>query len=64
MIKVKTDTESYTGRTPESVVRRVWGRKAYLQYATDPNAPRGQAMVLRDDKLGTHVLANVMVYDQ
>jgi hypothetical protein len=63
MTKIKTTTESHTGRTPESVTRRVWGRKAYLKYTADPNAPKGQAMVLRDDEHGTHVLANVMVYD-
>lgn len=31
--------ETYTGKTVASIVRRIYGRKAYVRWSPDPNNP-------------------------
>lgn len=58
--------EFYTGATAESIARRIWGRKAEVLRSPDPNCKWGkeiEALIVRQDKYGTHVLARVVVRD-
>lgn len=48
---------NFTGKTPDTIARRLFGRAAYAQPSPDPNN-RGQGQILRDDRHGTHVLAD------
>ena len=41
----------------DSIARRLFGRSAYAIPSPDPNN-RGQGMIVRDDRHGTHVLAD------
>ena len=36
---IKTSHGVYTGKTVESIVRREYGRKAYVQWSSDRNSP-------------------------
>jgi len=71
MAIINHNGEIYTGRTIESIARRIWGRTASVEISPDPNnrseTPNrdivfAQAMITRTDKYGTHVLAEVTVY--
>lgn len=64
MVTVKDihDQARYTGHTAGSIVRRVWGRAAKLNFSPDQNN-RNAGMVVRTDRYGTHVLANVVVWE-
>ena len=61
----RKDAEEYRGRSPESIVRRIWGRTAELQAFTRvealPMTECYMAEVTRRNKYGTHVLAHVVV---
>lgn len=61
----RNDGGRYCGQTPESIARRVWGRRAKLWYSPDPNSRVGSSgwlgMVVREDRYGTHVLADVVI---
>lgn len=46
---------THEGRTAETIVRRLFGRKAFVVWAGDRNNPR-PVMAARRDKHGTHVL--------
>jgi hypothetical protein len=70
MITVQTNHGSYRGRTVDSIVRRVYGRRAFYSASNDPNAPQaGQVLVepteyfKRRGVNGWHVLATVFVID-
>jgi hypothetical protein len=52
---------TYRGRDPGSIGRRLFGRSAYAIPSADP-ANRGQGMIVRDDRHGTHVLADYLEY--
>ena len=39
MATIRTNDGEFTGRTPESIVRRVYGRTATIQWSADPNSP-------------------------
>lgn len=66
MSKIMYNGTAYTGRTADSIARRVWGRTASVLLSPDPNSRVGedgrQAQIIRTDKYGTHVLAQVVVY--
>ena len=58
MIDLKTTHGTFRGATPDTIVRRVYGRKAAFVPRTDRNSPHA-GMVTRTDEHGTHVLARV-----
>ena len=48
----------FSGRTVESIVRRVYGREATVRYSADPNAVSRGLIVRWDGRLNAaHVLA-------
>jgi hypothetical protein len=51
----------YRGRNADTIGRRLFGRSAYAIPSPDP-ANRGQGMIVRDDRHGTHVLADYVEY--
>ena len=51
----------YHGRTPQSIIRRIFGRDAEVIYSPDPNSPRPVMAVYRD-QYGTRVLGEFTVY--
>lgn len=54
----------YAGRSIDTIARRVWGRTAYVKVSPDPSSiykDRRKAQILRTNKFGTHVLAEVLV---
>jgi hypothetical protein len=61
----RKDAEEYRGRSPESIVRRIWGRSAELQAFTrigvEPMDSCFMAEVTRKNRYGTRVLAHVVV---
>lgn len=61
----RSDSETYEGRTPESIVRRIWGRGAELygrdRVGTESVTDVYTAQVTRRDRHGTHVVAHVVV---
>lgn len=58
MIDLKTTHGTFRGATPDTIVRRVYGRKATFVPRTDRNSPHA-GMVTKKDEHGTHVLARV-----
>ncbi|GAB3224046.1 hypothetical protein GCM10027447_12250 [Glycomyces halotolerans] len=66
-IKNPHTQEVHTGRTPETITRRVWGRKAELILSPDPNSRFGDAregMVVEKTKYGSLVLANPVLVSE
>jgi hypothetical protein len=51
----------HSGKTVETIIRRVWGRSAFFQRSADPNSPE-VGMVLRttDQQSVYAVCANVL----
>jgi hypothetical protein len=47
---ITTEHGTYTGKAPESIVRREYGRDARIEFSADRNAPQ-VGMVLRRDPL-------------
>lgn len=64
-IKDLSDGTYYSGRTAETIARRVWGRKAKVVHSADRNAPAGRAMVVEDAPAagGSIVHAHIVIYD-
>lgn len=54
---------TYGGHTASTIGRRLFGRTAYAIPSADPNN-RGQGMIARDDRHGTHVLADYVEYSE
>lgn len=52
---LRTSHGTYTGRTLESIIRREYGRKAYIWGATDH--------IVYTDQYGTHVLATIIDWE-
>ena len=48
---------NYRGRNPGTIARRLFGRSAQARPSADPNN-RGQGMITRTNRHGTHVLAD------
>lgn len=44
-VKDRRSGETHRGRSPESIARRLYGRRAVVQYSPDPNTP-WQAQVI------------------
>ncbi|HWP62822.1 MAG TPA: hypothetical protein VNO86_05070 [Candidatus Binatia bacterium] len=51
--------EVHRGRSVDAIVRRVWGRRAYVRWSPAPENPYD--LVVQTDRYGTHVLAEVIV---
>jgi hypothetical protein len=62
---IKTNAGEYTGNTVESIVRREYGRKAYVLWTRDPNNPHSN--IVRDDPTakpwGAHVLDTLLWWE-
>lgn len=44
---ITTDHGTYTGRTVASIIRREFGRKAYVQWSPDPSRPTAGVILQR-----------------
>lgn len=62
-IRDRATGEDHSGSSPESIVRRVWGRDARIVYSPNPSS-RWEAQVVRDDQYGTHILAVLYLDDE
>lgn len=58
MKRIKTTHGIFTGKTPDTIVRRVYGRTAKVLLSPDMNNPHA-GQVVRTDAHGTHVLARL-----
>lgn len=38
-VRDRRTRETHQGRSPESIARRLYGRRAWVQYSPDPNTP-------------------------
>lgn len=65
-IKVPASGELHQGATFDSIARRVWGRRSFIQLSADPNNRFGdmtEGMVLLPASTGGyHVLARVLCW--
>lgn len=61
MVELVSQGRRYRGHTAESIVRRLFGRTARVEWSADPNNPQ-QAMAVREDRRGIHVLGAFRVY--
>lgn len=61
-IKDLKDNEEFTGKTVDSVVRRVWGRQCFAKRDVEV---RGRAQVLKPAQGdgSYHVLASIFIYE-
>jgi hypothetical protein len=62
----RKDGTKHTGKTPESIARRVWGKSAEVRRSADPNEHYDGCclgLVTKTNKYGTHVLARVVIRD-
>lgn len=65
-IKDRNEGSLYTGKSADSIARRVWGRTAEVIPSADPNDRLGDGdavmgMVVKRRKGQTHVLAHVVI---
>lgn len=58
-IEIKTSHGTYRGRAAESIVRRVYGRRAYVRWSADPNTPEAGLIVKDSPYGGAEVLAKL-----
>ena len=63
MSTLTTNHGTFTGRTPESIIRREYGRDAYLVLPAYRGAPHA-GRVARADLYGVHVLATVYGFER
>ena len=63
MSTLTTNHGTFTGRTLESIIRREYGRDAYLVLPADRNAPHA-GRVARTDLYGVQVLATVRSFER
>ena len=63
MATLTTNHGTFTGRTPESIIRREYARDAYLVLPAYRDAPHA-GRVARTDLYGTHVLATVHSFER
>jgi hypothetical protein len=69
-VTIHTPAGSYSGKTVDTIVRRVWGARAFFDRSRDPNSPyAGQILQTptlywqRHGVTGWHVLAQVVSVD-
>jgi len=59
--------QMHTGRSYDSIARRVWGHKAHVELSPDPNSRVGrmrQAVVLRPYDGMRRILCHVLVWTE
>ncbi|MBU8841234.1 hypothetical protein [Mycolicibacterium goodii] len=60
---ITTDHGTYTGRTVASIIRREFGRKAYVQWSPDPSRPTAGVILQRLSEVELLELARLHSYE-
>lgn len=63
MDRHSSDATDHKGRTVESIVRRLYGKKAFIRYSADRNAPEVGLVVIPAGQNSYNVEAKVFAAD-
>lgn len=63
MMRLQGDMTEYRGKTPETIARRLFGRRARIVRSADPNSPVWGQIVRESRYGGYEVLAVIVTCD-